>query len=399
MRIISHALLMVKKTIRNYLLLSVTALISFSVMFVYLMYTDSNIYNKYREVMGADSDIIVAANAYSNETIKELNMLTEQLEKYEDTNYYYINQTHARNVFGGQECEVQVLPNYTWAMFEIVTMGEDKVYDVPSRVMVNGKKEISLKDNEAIVSKKVYDYLEREYGDDKHVKLVFTCKDGSEILKEYSVVGMYEKKEDRYSDPEECTEGDMIYISDGFVTKNCNIINISLVIKSDSANEIHMLIQNMGLASVNCYKDRNEAIAEKKMVVANKYIIAIVLFVLLGINLYSSFLNALNDRKFEIGIKRAIGASKFDIMLQYLIEGIFVMLINIMLSVMIAIAVMVAYKYIRYIVDGYVFVVTMTKQSVILYFLFSFFLSLLFSLIFAYKSTCVEIIKYLKEEL
>lgn len=75
------------------------------------------------------------------------------------------------------------------------------------------------------------------------------------------------------------------------------------------------------------------------------------------------------------------------------------MLINIMLSVMIAIAVMVAYKYIRYIVDGYVFVVTMTKQSVILYFLFSFFLSLLFSLIFAYKSTCVEIIKYLKEEL
>lgn len=77
MRIISHALLMVKKTIRNYLLLSVTALISFSVMFVYLMYTDSNIYNKYREVMGADSDIIVADNIYSNETIKELNMLTE----------------------------------------------------------------------------------------------------------------------------------------------------------------------------------------------------------------------------------------------------------------------------------------------------------------------------------
>ena len=75
------------------------------------------------------------------------------------------------------------------------------------------------------------------------------------------------------------------------------------------------------------------------------------------------------------------------------------MVINIVLSVLIGIALMIMYKYIRYVVNDYVFVVTMTKQSVILYLLFSFFLSLLFSMIFAYKSTCVEIIKYLKEEL
>lgn len=399
MRIISHALLMVKKTIRNYLLLSVTALISFSVMFVYLMYTDSNIYNKYRDVMGADSDIIVAANIYSNETIKELNMLTEQLEKYEDTNYYFINYTNAINTFGGQDCEIVVLPHYTWALFELDSGGEEDNYGIPSRVEVNGKKEILLKDNEAIVSKKVYEYLDAEYGKDKYVNLVFTDKDGNEFLRKYSVVGMYEKEENNYLDPENNDTGDKIYISDSYITSNSEIINISAIIKSDSANEISMLMRDMGLACINTFEDKSMAISEKNIVVKNKYIIAIVLFVLLGINLYSSFLNALNDRKFEIGIKRAIGASKFDIMLQYLIEGIFVMLINIMLSVMIAIAVMVAYKYIRYIVDGYVFVVTMTKQSVILYFLFSFFLSLLFSLIFAYKSTCVEIIKYLKEEL
>ena len=124
-----------------------------------------------------------------------------------------------------------------------------------------------------------------------------------------------------------------------------------------------------------------------------------VLFVLLGINLYSSFVNALNDRKFEIGVKRAVGANKFHILSQFLTEGLIVMFINIILAVIIGITVMVFYKYVRSIRDGYVFVVTMTRQSVELYSLFSISLSVLFSLIFAYRSTCVEIIKYLKEEL
>lgn len=399
MRIISHALLMVKKTIRNYLLLSVTALISFSVMFVYLMYTDSNIYNKYREIMGSDSQVILSINAYSDETIRKMNMLTEQLKKYEDTNYYFINYTNAINTFGGQDCEIVVLPNYTWALFELDSGGEEDNYGIPSRVEVNGKKEILLKDNEAIVSKKVYEYLDAEYGKDKYVNLVFTDKDGNEFLRKYSVVGMYEKEENNYLDPENNDTGDKIYISDSYITSNSEIINISAIIKSDSANEISMLMRDMGLACINTFEDKSMGISEKNIVVKNKYIIAIVLFVLLGINLYSSFLNALNERKFEIGIKRAIGAGKFDIMLQFLIEGIFVMVINIVLSVLIGIALMIMYKYIRYVVNDYVFVVTMTKQSVILYLLFSFFLSLLFSMIFAYKSTCVEIIKYLKEEL
>lgn len=399
MRIISHALLMVKKTIRNYMLLSVTALISFSVMFVYLMYTDSNIYNKYREIMGSDSQVILSINAYSDETIRKMNMLTEQLKKYEDTNYYFINYTNAINTFGGQDCEIVVLPNYTWALFELDSGGEEDNYGIPSRVEVNGKKEILLKDNEAIVSKKVYEYLDAEYGKDKYVNLVFTDKDGNEFLRKYSVVGMYEKEENNYLDPENNDTGDKIYISDSYITSNSEIINISAIIKSDSANEISKLMRDMGLACINTFEDKSMAISEKNIVVKNKYIIAIVLFVLLGINLYSSFLNALNERKFEIGIKRAIGAGKFDIMLQFLIEGIFVMVINIVLSVLIGIALMIMYKYIRYVVNDYVFVVTMTKQSVILYLLFSFFLSLLFSMIFAYKSTCVEIIKYLKEEL
>ena len=58
------------------------------------------------------------------------------------------------------------------------------------------------------------------------------------------------------------------------------------------------------------------------IVKGNKYIIAAVLFVILGINLYSAFSNALNERKYEIGIKRAIGAGKKDIMMQFLTEGI-----------------------------------------------------------------------------
>lgn len=66
----------------------------------------------------------------------------------------------------------------------------------------------------------------------------------------------------------------------------------------------------MNMSIMNVMDEQNNAIKEENIVIRNKYIIAAVLFVILGINLYSAFSNALNERKYEIGIKRAIGAGK-----------------------------------------------------------------------------------------
>lgn len=66
----------------------------------------------------------------------------------------------------------------------------------------------------------------------------------------------------------------------------------------------------MNMSIMNVMDEQNNAIKEENIVIRDKYIIAAVLFVILGINLYSAFSNALNERKYEIGIKRAIGAGK-----------------------------------------------------------------------------------------
>lgn len=48
-----------------------------------------------------------------------------------------------------------------------------------------------------------------------------------------------------------------------------------------------------------------------------KEVLIIILFVVLGLNIYGSFMNALRERYLEIGVKRAIGVSKQNIMVQF----------------------------------------------------------------------------------
>ncbi len=396
MRMISHAIMMVRKNIKSYMLLSVTVLISFTVMLVYLIYTDSNIYNKYRGILGSDEEIIITGTSEGQS--RELNMFIDQIENIDNTHYYFISELLVDNNIEGQQCEAIVLPKYVWGLFE----GEDDEngYLYNTRVDIAGKKEIRLKNDEAIVSKAEYDYLEKTQGEEKYISLTFFEREGfGEFTKKYKVVDKYEIPDGEYRNPIECSVGDPVYISDGYVLEKCASESRHIVIKTDNPEMVLQLIENLGMPRTSAYMHINEAIKEKNIVVKNKYIIAMVLFVLLGVNLYSSFLNALSERKFEIGVKRALGAGKGSIMLQFLTEGLFVMFMNVVVAVISSATIMMAYKYFKYVTDGYVYVIYLSKQSAILYCMFTFFLSLLFSLIFAYKSSCVEVIKYLKEEL
>ena len=88
---------------------------------------------------------------------------------------------------------------------------------------------------------------------------------------------------------------------------------------------------------------------------------------------------------------------KKDIMMQFLTEGIIVMGINIFLSIVAAINIFVIYKAIMFYAKGYRYVICLSGQSVILYAVLTVSISALFSTLFAYKCTRVEIVKYLKE--
>ena len=123
-----------------------------------------------------------------------------------------------------------------------------------------------------------------------------------------------------------------------------------------------------------------------------------VLYVLLSINLFGCFSNALSERQFEIGVKRAIGASPMSIIGQFLIESLIVMLCNTLLAVVITVDALAIYKLYQYFAQGTTWIVSVSIYSLLMFVACSLGLTLVFSLFFAYRATRVEIVKYLKAE-
>ena len=228
---------------------------------------------------------------------------------------------------------------------------------------------------------------------------MFKGRKGEKIFRTYKIVGAYSSKIFEIENTGRKLNSDPVFVSmSSLQGENIEIENLSLVIYTERVEFITKQMQKMDLAQVNVNEDQNDATLEKINITKSKYLIAAVLFILLGINLYSSFANALKERKFEIGVKRALGASKVHIMLQFVLEGFVVMLINIIFSICVVTNIVVAYKLIQLRVFHNEYVIIMSPQSVLLFLVFSFFLTFIFSALFAYQSTRVEIIKYLKEE-
>ena len=183
----------------------------------------------------------------------------------------------------------------------------------------------------------------------------------------------------------------------GIIDQRC------VVVHSDNPEAVVQLAQTMNLSTESVYEQQEEALAQIRTEKGNKAIIACALLLLLGINLYSSFTNALSERKFEIGVKRAIGASAWSIVLQFLYESIIVMLANILVAVAVVADVFIVYKYIyERTPDEWGmyndFILYISPHSVAMFALCAVTLTIVFSIIFAYKSTRVEIVQYLKAE-
>ena len=61
------------------------------------------------------------------------------------------------------------------------------------------------------------------------------------------------------------------------------------VIRTDKPSLVINCLKSMNMSIMNVMDEQNNAIKEENIVIRNKYIIAAVLFVILGINLYSAF--------------------------------------------------------------------------------------------------------------
>lgn len=427
-RVLRHAALMVGRTIKSYAMLSVTITLSFSLLLGYLIYTDSVLYNKHKITLAKDPNYAITAEMDQNPRYAAL---LEKALTMEDT-YGYVLQSTIVDPLGtltfAEDGGTLLYPYmYIYSL-------PDNVFGIPAQfdelaqvdwLPGQERETITLKGNETIMDSVWFHAL----GLDQMEEPVYTLRFGSEAngqknqTLELRIVGTFERKSvtsgevltqvndkeniwrvqwnpiicvsQSYFGPNNAPEGYEWYARSVYYTLR------PYELMAVAKNILGTDYDNGGFYCAAEYRDA--ALQEIRTQNRLKVIIAGAMLLLLGINLYSSFINALSSRKFEIGVKRAIGASAWSIVRQFLYEGLLVMAANILLSISLVTTAAIILKdvkeYLRYI-EGDVgrFTIYFSPFSIAMFAVCAVSLTLVFSLIFAYKSTQVQIVDYLKAE-
>lgn len=422
-----HAGTMAVKERRSYALLSVTIVLSFSLLLGYLLWTDSSQYNTYKELFSQDRNVI----AVNDEKLKSnglVKLLKEKATEFTQTDclqfenvwFNYIRDMERDIILedGSALADLPVsavsIPPYAWGAYS-------SPWSKLEIEWLDGEEHSTahLNAGEILLDDRLYalfDLAQR----DNIFNLRLKHYDGDPVIGSFRVVGCIVSGEPLQLIRSDGSDGvDVVslsyenipkiaFSSGDFNRQDCSGLEWRspiLVFYSKEPEKVDGLIRSLGISSNihAVYADQERALSTIRTEVEMKAIITAALLLILGINLYSCFSNALNDRRFEIGVKRAIGASKWSIIRQFLYESLLIMTLNILLSVWLVCTVALAYKVIyEHIPDRsgnyYTFTLQISPHSMGMFAVCSLTLTVVFSLVFAYRATQVQIVDYLKAE-
>jgi len=443
--ILRHAGKMVRRNLRSYAMLSVTIILSFSILLGFMGYMDSEHYNLYKIPLGRDPSLLrVSADRLS---AARANVLQEHAAEYGSTYsvQYFVDPSMGISTdgwrlatgepFGNSFIHAQVycVPKECWFVDKVYYgTGERGVLDPYEVTWLDGRetKNVTLEPNEIIMDEQLFKALGLSQGNSTVNLEAFDLTYHAWLEDTFTVVGTVPSpapmEVEIYTEP---VSGEQMArvkstagSSDGYnailifamdvmnrETLRNSQFKRTIIFYSDQPASVRQLIKtlepNVGILSVyDTHENALEVIRTEK---ATKALIAILLLLILGINLYSSFQNALNERKFEIGVKRAVGASAFSIVRQFFYESMLVMLSNIAVTVALVVdigLVLKLYREATAITDTYAnynyvdYVLYITAESVAMFAVCALVLTVVFSFIFAYKATRVQIVDYLKAE-
>ncbi len=421
-RIMGHACKMARRNLKKYGLLSVTIILSFALLLGYFLFSDATAYNTYKGLFRMDPGIVMAwDNLLENEKFQ---MLIDRAGDIGQTRYYFYNITYA-DLFGD---------NHRTESGQYLQVQKAKVYGVPSRMWdfyhdlnttldiryLDGQERrgLTLFSGQMLMDEELFYAL----GLDQQETPTYTVKlsnpeygDPISYTLEAEVIGTFLPNARMIPAPESTEE--IVSFEQYQPTIVLSMEDFrpdvmphwswsrTVVFHTDQPEQLMNLVKTAALYGGYSSMATAQNLAKEKILVqkSTKEIVAIGLLLLLGINLYSSFSNALSERKFEIGVKRAIGASQWAIVRQFLYESLLVLLADILIAVAIVADVALIYQAIvehtpdelgRY-TDWIIYI---SPASVAMFAICAVTLTLMFSFLFAYKATRVEIVKYLKAE-
>lgn len=418
-RIINHALTMVGRTLRSYLLLSVTIVLSFSLLLGYLGFVDSEIYNEYKNIFQTNRGNLKISDGSRNS--QRFDTLLEKASGMEDTCFYTVYHswsrmsdgqyvTSAGNTLYARQMGVYFLSGYVWEFFLHFS-------DPYSIQWLDGNEHeyVDLKQGEAILDLATYYALDLDAMEEPVYTFCFNSEEGNALEMTVRIVGLIESSGSFFTESDAGFEYNdsytpMILISmTGLTYDDISVLSPSryAVFYSEQPEEVYNLATELGFdpaLSDSVYRWQDSVRQTIRARKTTKALITCAMLLILGINLYSSFSNALSERKFEIGVKRAIGASGFDIVRQFLYESITVMVVNILISIALVVDIGLIYRLVIQNTLGKTdflyktYTLYLSPYSIGMFLTCSIALTVVFSLIFAYKSTQVQVVDYLKAE-
>ena len=407
--VFAHAIRMLRRNLRSYALLSVTIVLSFSLLLGYLLWTDASLYNKYKELFSRDRSLVNVHSAFltPQATYHFVEKLSE-LEGCQTVFYPIYAEGVFRQPYTGSNGIEQIVDQYIQVIAVPKSCPGLYVWNTEYPVTwLDGipREGIELKKGEMILERSLFEALGLHEQEDPTYVLYMS---GSDVNLPLRVVGTVET-----TPPPEYTEYGYLewaginaaVSAEDYAPQNLNELfhTWQINVWSENPAQVTQLADEFGLNAGAVYAEQDEASEKIRTEKQTKAIITAALLLLLGINLYSCFSNALNERKFEIGVKRALGASSRSIVRQFLYESLVVMLVNTLISVCLVFTVFLTYKFIYELQPGEwndprEWILYISPHSIGMFAVCSITLTLVFSLIFAYKSTQVEIVRYLKAE-
>lgn len=411
-KMIGHGTLMMVRTLRNYAMLSMSVVLSFSVLLGYLVYTDSTLFNEYKDVLyKPDGWVSVYDQKKSVGDIAALQKLTEEIPSYVMTQYqgYHI---YNEDQTVGYNFVIYTVPTACWGLLKANQRPPEQV----EITWLDGRESgnVVLGKGEILISKVAYDAL--LLGKEEPILPVCVDTKNGWSWMDCKVVGTVDAPED-FSNTLTVSEK-----ADGKVLTSFHIITFMsqatmdeitkgrqtdftmrfVIYNTSNPEYVIKAAEQVGMLCFDVHTKKSEALRELQLHAQTKMIIVLLMFVLLGINLYGSFSNALERRRFEVGIKRAIGASKAAIIGQFMWESLLLMLCNIFISMVLVFNGFLWYKYydaVRTDFNPYwKWTIYMSGTSILMFATVTLALTLLFSVIFAVKATQVQVVEYLKAE-
>ena len=408
LRHIRHSLTMVRRNIRVYMKLSVTVVISFSLLLGFLVFTDAQLYNKYKELFAQPREVVLC---YNHGTPAAYHALLAQIERDipDADSYGYVAIDGISEYENGKVnamCSFLPaggVPVYTWGALDL---GHDLYYPNPVR-LIGEKQGFDVKGNEVIINESWYKALTEEGATEAvRIPIHFNWQDGKSVDWELSVIGVCEDTAQDVVRTDK-TGFEMNY---GHVYLSAELLSRADAGEFSAVEEYWVWANTTAPEKVISYaralefvpysvvEAQDAANTVLKIEKTSKAYIAAIILVLLSINLYSSFSNALQERRYEIGVKRAIGASKMHIVRQFLYESLCVLLFDTVLATALVFDIMIGYKTYQAFVLGKEWIIYASSYSVMMFLVCSLSLSVVFSLIFAFRSMQVEIISNLRNE-